>query len=68
MAVNSFETALQIVPRDAANHYNLGLSLLSSGSYRRGEDEVRRALELNPNNDNAKALLHYLGQIKQAGP
>lgn len=68
LAVESFETALKIVPSDAVNHYNLGLSLLSAGSYDRGEEEVRRALQLNPNNDKANALLRSLEQIRQTGP
>jgi len=63
-AVDSFEKALLIVPRDAVNHFNLGLSLLSVGKYERGEEEVRRAAELDPNNAGAKELLRSLGQIK----
>jgi len=63
-AVDSFEKALRVVPRDAVNHYNLGLSLLSVGNYERAEEEVRRAVELDPNHAAAKALLRSLGQIK----
>ena len=66
LSVDSFERALRIVPHDAVNHYDLGVSLVSAGIYDRGEEEVRRALELDPNNDTAKALLRALPQIRQA--
>ncbi len=64
-AVDSFEKALTIVPGDSVNHYNLGLSLLSAGSFERGRQEVRRALELDPSIDTAKALLDSLATVKQ---
>jgi len=67
LAVDSFERALRIVPHDAVNHYDLGVSLLLGGNYKRGEEEVRMALELDPTNATAKALLHSLGQIKETG-
>ena len=67
LAVDSFEKALRIVPHDAVNHYDLGVSLLLGGNYKRGEKEVRLALELDPTNATAKALLYSLGQIKETG-
>ena len=66
LSVDSFEKALRIVPHDATNHYDLGVSLVSAGIYDRGEEEVRRALELDPNNDTAKSLLLALPRIRQA--
>jgi Tfp pilus assembly protein PilF len=42
LSVDSFEKALRIVPHDAFNHYDLGVSLISAGIYDRGEEEVRR--------------------------
>ena len=67
LAVDSFEKALRIVPNDAVNHYDLGVSLLLGGNYKRGEEEVRLALELDPTNATAKVLLYSLGQIKETG-
>lgn len=65
LAVDSFEKALTVVPGDAVNHYNLGLSLLSVGSYDRGRKEVRRALDLDPSIAPAKALLDSLASPKR---
>ena len=65
--MDSFEKAVAIVPQDATNHYNLGLSLLSAGSYQRGREKVQRAVELDADNATAKALLDSLLRIQRAG-
>jgi len=65
LAVDSFEKALTVIPGDAVNHYNLGLSLLSIGNYDRGRKEVRRALELDSSIAPAKALLDSLASAKR---
>jgi tetratricopeptide (TPR) repeat protein len=64
LAVDSFEKALTVVPDDAVNHYNLGLSLVSAGNYDRGRKEVRHALDLDPSIAPAKALLESLASAK----
>jgi predicted Zn-dependent protease len=61
-AVKAFEQAVLILPHDAVNRYNLGLSLVCAGNYERGEQEVRRALELDPHNVTMQSLLTTLGQ------
>ncbi len=65
-AVDSLEKAVEIVPHDAVNHYNLGLCLLSEGNLERGQAEIRRAMELDPNIPSGKALLESLAQVKRS--
>src|SRR5205823_3916092 len=43
-AVSSLEQAVKLLPRDAVNRSNLGLSLAAVGQYDRAETELRRAL------------------------
>src|SRR5580704_6775464 len=59
-AVASFGQAVLLLPRDAINRSNLGLSLILTGQYRRAGGELRRALELDPANPQAKQLLEAL--------
>lgn len=61
-AVDSFEKAVMLLPHDAINRYNLGLSLICAGDYHRGEQAVRRALEIDPANPTIRALLDALQQ------
>ena len=65
-AVGSLEQAVSLLPHDAINRYNLGLSLVCAGDYERGEQEVRRAIKLDPNNPTAQALLNALVQHKRS--
>ncbi len=65
-AANSFEQAANLLPHDAVNRYNLGLALVSEGDYERGEKEVRRALELDPGNENSQMLLNVLIERKRS--
>lgn len=46
-AIEALEQAIKLLPRDAVNHSNLGVALFLSGSAERGEQEVRKALELD---------------------
>jgi len=66
-AVGSLEQAVSLLPHDAINRYNLGLSLVCAGDYERGEQEVRRAIELDRNNPTIEALLDALVQRKHSG-
>jgi|SRR5579871_1219583 len=59
-AVASFDQAVQLIPRDAINRSNLGLSLILTGEYGRARAELTRALELDPVNAQAKQLLDAL--------
>ena len=56
-ARNSFEEAVRLMPHESANHSNLGVSLAVAGDWKSADREARKALELDPNNANAKALL-----------
>jgi Flp pilus assembly protein TadD len=64
-AVSSFEQAVSWLPHDAMTHYNFGLSLACAREYDRAEQEVRRALELDPKNTSAQTLLGILLHRKQ---
>ena len=59
-AVSSFEQAVMLLPHDAMTHYNFGLSLVCAGDYDRAEQEVRRALALDPKNAKMQARLDAL--------
>ncbi len=59
-AVTSFDQAVLLLPRDAINRSNLGLSLILAGQYGRAGRELRHALELDPANAQAKQLLDAL--------
>jgi Flp pilus assembly protein TadD len=63
-AVSSFEQAVVLLPHDAVNRYNLGLSLVCSGDLERGALEVRRALAMDPSNPTMHALLDALAKAK----
>jgi tetratricopeptide (TPR) repeat protein len=65
-AVDSLETAVTLLPHDAVNHYNLGLSLACAGDYDRSEQEVRRALEIDPKNITMQTFLESLLQYKNS--
>ena len=56
-AVKSFEQAVALLPRDAVNRSNFGLSLAAVGQYDRARQELRRALELDGSNTTTKQLL-----------
>jgi Flp pilus assembly protein TadD len=65
-AVDSLEQAVALLPHDAFNRYNLGLSLACTGDFERGEQEVRRALDLDRGNPTMQALLNALVRDKLA--
>ena len=56
-ARKSFEEAVRLMPQESANHSNLGFSLAVAGDWKSADQEARKALELDPNNANAKSLL-----------
>ena len=67
-AMNSFEQAAVLRPHDAIVRYNLGLSLVCSGEFDRGELEVRRAIQLDPTNSRMLSLYDLLRERKQLQP
>jgi Flp pilus assembly protein TadD len=59
-ATDALEQAVKLLPHDASNHANLGLSLVLARQYDRAEPELRRALELDPQNTTASRVLTAL--------
>jgi tetratricopeptide (TPR) repeat protein len=62
-AVAALEQAVLLLPRDGVNRSNYGLSLVLTGQYDRAQQELRRALELDPRNLKAKQLLDALNAL-----
>jgi tetratricopeptide (TPR) repeat protein len=56
-AISSFEQAVSLLPNEAMTHYNFGLALVCAGDYDRAAREVRRAVELDPRNEQMRARL-----------
>jgi tetratricopeptide (TPR) repeat protein len=67
-AGEELEQATALLPHDAIVHSNLGYALFLMGDSARGEQEVRRALELDHNNSPAQRLLGYILKARQANP
>jgi len=59
-AISSFEQAVSLLPHDPMTHYNFGLALICAGDYDRAANEVRRALELDPQNQQMQARLREI--------
>jgi Flp pilus assembly protein TadD len=59
-ATDALRQAVVLLPHDASNHANLGLSLVLARQYDRAEPELRRALELDPQNTTASRVLNAL--------
>jgi Tfp pilus assembly protein PilF len=59
-AVKSFEQAVALLPHDAINHTNFGISLAAVGDYKRAEEQARRARELAPENPDIQRVLDAL--------
>jgi Flp pilus assembly protein TadD len=66
-AVSSLEKAVAFLPRDAWTHYNLGLALICAGDRDRARQEIQRAVELDPSNDDMRARLQSLDGPSPAG-
>jgi len=63
-ARSSFEEAVRLMPHESSNHSNLGYSLAVAGDWNSAEQEVRKAIQLDPANTKAKALLEMLHSRK----
>jgi Flp pilus assembly protein TadD len=59
-ARSSFEEAVRLMPHQSINHSNLGYSLAVAGDWNSAEQEVRKAIQLDPGNSRAKSLLDLL--------
>jgi Flp pilus assembly protein TadD len=62
-AVSSFEQAVLLLPHDAMTHYNFGLALVCAGDYERAQQEVQRALALDPGNSQMQARLDTIKPV-----
>ena len=65
-AVNSFETAVSLLPHDAINRTNFGISLLAVGDYKRAEEQARRAVELDAKNPEIQRFLDAVLTYKRS--
>jgi tetratricopeptide (TPR) repeat protein len=63
-AIEALEQAVKLLPRNAVNHANLGYALFLMGDAERAEQEVRRALDLDRDNEKTRRVL---GLITHAG-
>jgi tetratricopeptide (TPR) repeat protein len=67
-AIDSLEQAVTMLPRDPANHSNLGFALLLTGSIERAEQEARKALDLDrifhQNDDKTRHVLSLILQSR----
>jgi Tfp pilus assembly protein PilF len=57
-AVSSFEQAVSLLPHDAINHTNFGISLAAIGDYKRAEEQARRGQQLDPQNPEIQRFLN----------
>ena len=56
-----YRRAIEISPRNAASHLELGVLLFNIGKKAEGKAEIKRVLELNPTVDQAKKCRELLG-------
>jgi len=56
-AIEALEQAVKMLPRTAVNYANLGYALFLMGSVERAEVELRRALDLDRNNEKTRRVL-----------
>jgi tetratricopeptide (TPR) repeat protein len=59
-ARSSFEEAVRLMPHESVNHSNLGFTLAVAGDLNSAEQEVRTAIQLDPDNTRAKTLLELI--------
>jgi Flp pilus assembly protein TadD len=56
-ATTELKEAVRLFPNEALNRSNLALSLYAGKQYRQAEQEVMRALELDPDNPKSRVIL-----------
>jgi Flp pilus assembly protein TadD len=59
-AVKSFEQAVALLPHDAINRANFGVSLAATGDFRAAKEQALRARELDPDNPGIQRFLDAL--------
>jgi len=66
LAQGELEQAVEMLPHEAVLHSNLAYALFLRGDADRGEQEVRKALDLDHNNSHAQRLLGYILKARHA--
>ncbi len=61
-ALRAFEQAVRLAPASPKNHYNLAVALQATGQLYDAKTHLDQALALNPNYDQARALLDELAR------
>jgi Flp pilus assembly protein TadD len=61
-AVAALEQAVELLPREALNHANLGYALAATGQYTRAEQELQRSVQLDSGNLKTRKLLDVVRQ------
>lgn len=61
-AVRAFEQSAQLAPSSPKSHYNLAVALQATGQLYEAKSHLDQALALNPNYDQARALLDELAR------
>ena len=59
-AVKSFEQAVALLPHDAINRANFGVSLAATGDFQGAKEQALRARELDPDNPGIQKFLDAL--------
>ncbi len=65
-AEQEFRAAVELAPETAITHFNLGAALLKQGRDADGAQELKRCLELNPNETLAKTAQQYIENPRRA--
>jgi Tfp pilus assembly protein PilF len=65
-AVKSFEQAVALLPHDAINRANFGVSLAATGDFQGAKEQARRARELDPDNPGIQRFLDALQTYGQS--
>jgi Flp pilus assembly protein TadD len=66
-AIDALEQAVKLMPRSVPNHSNLGYAFFLMGYLERGEQEVRRALDLDRNNEKTRRVLSLITHARETG-
>jgi Flp pilus assembly protein TadD len=65
-AIESYEQAVLLMPHDAFNHHNLGVSLALTGDFARAEEQARLAQQFAPNNSQIQEFLAALVALRES--
>jgi tetratricopeptide (TPR) repeat protein len=64
-AIEALEQAVKLMPHSVVNHSNLGYAWFCLGDLDRGEEEARRALELDRNNQKTRHVLSLITNARE---